>query len=281
MKKIIYFIFLSLIVATCKCPSSRDAKKKIVSKQFSNPKRMTLNGILFDDANKMVKDFQKQPRYYNSKISFWLSNKQIDLIDNILDSDGADGLRIYLARDVTDSYNTIAIVSTFADGSDNSGFPIHIDYFNHDQNSLSKILDEKDDEDGGGATLNTASTCDDEGCSVYYANHGIKCNDAIGWVKNRNSTDVIKTKSEWFETDIIDYLNEELHANPKSDGIRIYLSKSTKDDYHHFIFVTTEPFNGTYHKDYYKCYVTDHRQPVTENGELCPTHCQGPTLPQP
>jgi hypothetical protein len=276
MKKIIFGTFVIMMASCCKGPSQTDKFHSI------NPERISLNGIAFATASKMVQNFQDAPGSYSTKTTFHFSNQYIENLDALLNTEGADGIRIYLARTDNALSNTIIIVSTKDDGPDAKGLPIHLDYFKHSAQFLHTLTAnfEENGNDGGDATLFTNPNCPPESCNVQALNY-ISCDDASKWVRH-TSEDDINTNAEWFSRDVIDYLNLEVHAAIKAgvlaDGIRIYLAENSDDDTHKFIITTTKT-DGKYHKDYYECH-TPPPSHLTDNGELCPDHCDGVTLPQ-
>ncbi|MGZ3929195.1 MAG: hypothetical protein ACXVJG_19705, partial [Mucilaginibacter sp.] len=106
-------------------------------------------------------------------------------------------------------------------------------------------------------------------------------------------------KSEWFDIAMLQYLVGEMN-DEQDDGIRVYfargaagVSKPDDIDKARFVIVTTRPAvnpltHAPIHKDYFDCIHPvlvaavnkgTKKQGVNDNGELCPTNCNGTTLP--
>ena len=278
MKNLLIVIFVVLITTSCNQKKNQieDNGTSLATTDSLAPNLVTLNGIPFDTADKMVKAFQKNPISSDPKTNVWFGKKYINEICTILDTGGGDGIRIYFARK-DDGRNTIIIVSTKENGTINSpSKKRHKDYFEHSAPFLS-TNEARNTEDYGtdtGARLyNAAPACPPENCPGSY--NRIACNDAYKWVKRFSNgvADKFKTKGVWFSKDLLDRLRTELDASPNGDGIRIYfvIKPSGK---HNLVIVTTKP-SKTGHEDYFECYQSF--VGVDDNGEECPISCDDAT----
>ena len=132
--------------------------------------------------------------------------------------------------------------------------------------------------------------CKKPGISCTVSPHDITRAQAEDMVQHFGKA-VYKTKSEWFDIAMVDSLRKAMDTG-KSDGIRIYFSRNvegadtTISNKEAVIWVTTKGMTyGTkkIHKDSFDCGKSslgkDKGGDPQDNGELCPTHCNGVTLP--
>ena len=130
----------------------------------------------------------------------------------------------------------------------------------------------------------------------------ISQDDASKMVYAYNNTDSPKnTKSVWFSLEQMDQLVTLLKAEKlvglDTDGVRIYSGTYTDETIgaqpkaylgrDTVIFVSTKAFRDTdtgevlYHEDYFEHLELPKYGNPENNGELCPSHCDGTTLPKP
>jgi len=215
--------------------------------------------------------------------------------------------------------NGIVVVSTLYSGlvlEDGVRTKIHTDYFNHPSNvslfNLSAINGEisHDKNSNNGALLYNTCHCDMTEPCIITSDHDIPRSIAEKMVHRFRGIPIFRTgainaKAEWFDKDMIRILVAEMQegkdkGEDKDDGVRIYFARGINNDYtkhkSEFVIVPTRPeidpvTGNTIHKDYFDCAHRQHTSQYTDktdksaggmdNGELCPTHCQGVTLPQP
>jgi hypothetical protein len=289
---LVVFIVKSRTINKSKNPT--DTKDvSLHTQQLAGIKRMALNGITYDEANKWINEFQGAPGSYDSPTTIWFSKRYVDSLDSLLTAEqstlGTDGIRIYFARN-ENKENTIAIVSTLNDGPDPNrpNKNMHLDYFKHSaaflDSSFAKNSDEGGDKDYGDKLIGKTQ-CPVDNCTII-TSHAISCKDASNWASFMSDGD-IKINSEWFDKELITYIREELDSpdaiKNMADGIRIYYARRTTDNKHVFILVTTQ-LDGKNHRDYYTCYNSKHSvngfTSGNDNGEQCPDNCTGSTLPK-
>lgn len=288
MKNLLTGIFILVIAVSCNQKRPGSTSEANSGLQLT---RVTLNGIPFDEADKMVKEYQADPSSSNPKTSIWFSEQYVKKIDSILKEEGGDGMRIYFAK--KGGKNTIVIVSTKPNGSTNSPSKIkHKDYFEHYAPILTSS-DAKIIEDYGtdqGATLYSSTVaCPADNCPTSY-NH-ITCKDAHAWVTKFNQwgNAKINTSSLWFSDDLLSRIVKELEPSASTardgDGIRIYFAvkpptATQSSERHTLVIAATEPV-GTGHRDYYDCSHSfigiDSRSDANDNGEECPNFCDDVT----
>jgi hypothetical protein len=217
------------------------------------------------------------------------------------------------------SNNGIVVVSTFYSGwvpEDGVKVKRHTDYFNHPSDAslfkLSAINGEisLDRNSNNGALLYNTCRCDVTEPCIIASDHDIPRSVAEKMVHRFRGIPIFRTgainaKAEWFDKDMIRILVAEMQegkdtGEDKDDGVRIYFARGINNDYtkhkSEFVIVPTRPeidpaTGRTIHKDYFDCAHRQHISQYTDktdksaggfdNGELCPTHCQGITLPQP
>lgn len=276
MKKLVVGAFIILMASSCGNSKSKSEQQPVTQDPYS----LTLNGIKYSDAEKMVKDFMAAPGKYDDKnvTNIWFSSSDFQKMYSFLPTNYT-GVRIYFAKKATG--NDIIIVGTFK-GTD--GY--NDDYFTPAASNPSPVgitEDIRHNNADGGALLYSKPPCPkDDGCNVDP--HYISCEKAYLMVTNYGVDNIVST-SEWFPKDLIDGLNDVL-KNPKLDGIRIYYARqlhskpyNNQDLYSHcFVFVTTMPdSNGTIHIDHPECISLRKMFDAKDNGEECPTNCNGPT----
>ena len=275
MKNLLIGIFALFITVSCNPNQNQTADTDASSERTDSlaPQLLTLNGIPFADADKMVKDFQQDQKSSHQKTNIWFSKEYVSKIYSILDAADCDGIRIYFARKA-DGDNTIVIVSTRDNGESNSPpKKRHKDYFEHYAPFLS-TNEARSKEDYGtnpGARLyEPALACPPQTCRS--SENRVTCRDAHTWVKQFRAAAAaeFKTKGVWFSKELLGDLRDELNAvpNKKGDGIRIYfvLKPSGK---HNLVIVTTKDGG----KDYLECY-NKNFMGADDNGEECPNFCQ-------
>lgn len=288
---------IGLFVASCKQPASKEnTQQKSPTTKLS---RYTLNGIPYSDANKMIQSFTGDMSMKDEATSILFTDTTFHSMDSLLNADGADGLRIYFAKDTTSKSNTVVIVSTFDGGiAANDTNHIHRDYFQYNEPYLSTSTAKRTrgipsyGTKVDGALLFTDPKCSPKDtCKSAY--HYITCTKAQGMVKaftSQSVTTKINANSEWFDIGIINDLDTLLQKTPKS-GLRIYFAKHLDKDSQGvyrdgFVLITTQNNSGT-QTDNYICLPVHpkYRNPFggtgggTDNGEQCPTNCSGSTWP--
>ena len=134
-----------------------------------------------------------------------------------------------------------------------------------------------------GAVLFSANPCPAPPDKCPGAKHYISCLNASAFVNNP-PIEPINASSEWFEKGLITFLISQIPAN---GGIRFYFGKHTNivDDTiprHGVIMMVTD----SNHKDMFICVpnTAKFRYPFVDgggadNGEECPTNCQGSQIP--
>ncbi len=274
MKNFLIGVFVLLITVSCNQDKNPTADDDAYQQRANSlaATLYTLNGIPFDDADKMVKEFQKDSLSSDPKTNVWFSKKYIDEICTILDTGGRDGIRIYFARR-GDGGNTVVVVSTKNNGV--YGSPSkdrHKDYFDHSIPFLNTMEARNTDDYGtnpGARLYKTLLACPPQNCPE--SDNRIDCTDARKWVNDfkNKATDKFKTKAVWFSKTLLDNIKSELGRSSGGSGIRIYfvLKPSGK---HNLVIVTTKT-SGSRHDDDYQCPVSI--VGVNDNGEECPNNC--------
>ncbi|MFD0766488.1 hypothetical protein ACFQZI_16625 [Mucilaginibacter lutimaris] len=286
MKKLLLLGCIPLLLAACKGKTNKDAPDsnaestasataKVSTTRTALPTLITLNGILLNDADRLVMDFISNSSIYKSPTNIWFSKNYLTKLKQLLEKEGADGIRIYFAK--FNNGHNIILASTRKTGERDT----HRDYFEHTDPFLqtAEAKGVVDYTGKYGATLYDPNMkCpDDDNCNISY-NHYLKCSEAGERVRNFTN-DKIATTSEWFDIGLLSHLMNELETNAVADGIRIYYArKIDADKTHGFVIVTTRPSaaNKNIHEDYYTC-----SSPIirVDNGEQCPTNCNGVTWP--
>jgi uncharacterized protein YraI len=314
MKKLVFAIsiaFIVLITISCKQNPSEKANSKASPQTGAQTIYATLNGIDAVKAATMmgyfngIKGMDKSP----TQTSIWFDSNTVNQIVQLLDSEGADGIRIYYVSDtsvhVAPFKNSIILVSTKSSGADVSvpSGALHVDYYQHD---------------GSNVLFGTLSAINGEVCykntcpgALLYTACGPKCpGNSPCRPDNKHyipravaeqmvasfGTHPVNTVSEWFEIGMF-----EAFARDKNyDGIRIYFATRLKQaglEYSErdgFVITTTVAGSNGSHVDDFECktsnaflngYKSNHQYfvnkkivaPFTDNGqdngELCPTHC--------
>ncbi|MBB5397383.1 hypothetical protein [Mucilaginibacter sp. AK015] len=290
MKKLLLLSCVPLMLTACNSNSSKtptdstlqaqtamDADSThIRSRAIALPELITLNGLSLTKADVYVSDFINNPSVYKSATSIWFSKAYVNTIKKMLEKEGADGIRIYFAKH-SNGHN-IAIVSTREIGT------THQDYFEHSDPFLKTpdAIGVVNYTTGNGATLYDRSpNCPiNDNCNASY-DHYLSCSEAAARVKNFTN-DKFVTTSEWFDIGLLDNLCKELDSTDGADGIRIYYARNTnpRKNTHGFVITTTKTSgsNSGIHEDYYTC---SSRFRDLDNGEQCPTNCNGVTWPKP
>ncbi|WP_295793209.1 hypothetical protein [Mucilaginibacter sp.] len=315
MRKLVFVVFASLI-AFAFSPKSNFNKKAPPGPQEIE---VTLNGFSKSQANAHVTLFKGTVDKVPENTQVWFKKEVIqgwyDLLNSNVEKDKSDGIRIYFSRCLPSpgtpihNNNEIMVVSTFAkdttiDGKDSI---IHVDYFNHlDSDPLFKLasihgeITHYSDALKGTVLYETCTNCASlPTCNISFPSQ-IQRSDGERMVQNFHRKlfhkGEINSQSEWFYKDVIEYwLNE---MNGEQDGIRVYFSRGDNDGIKNaakFVFVPTKP-SGSDHIDDIDCdpkrisflqFIKNKKRNrfldagVTDNGQLCPNHCSGTTLPQP
>lgn len=307
MKKLLLGTFVVLIVAlgcggnsTDQNKTSTKSKDTSITKEKStsvhphispvcNSSGITLNGIACNAADVMVDRFVQDNMSSDKKTNIWLSRTWVNKIYDILTAEQttvkADGIRLYFAKNANNR-NTIIITSTKFGGTDpySSTGNDHLDYFEHTDPFLSTVnahVAEDYGTDPGAKLYNGANCSTEANCNINELNY-ISCIKAAAAVKKFGKS-TVNTISEWFPLTVIENIKCNLDGAPSAlmaDGVRIYFAKKSKKiDRHSFLFVTTKT-KGAGHEDFYECYCSSYKHGVTDNGEQCPTNCNGATWPQ-
>jgi hypothetical protein len=310
MKKLLFGVCIAVAAVSCKPKETPPAKTALTAAAVITASPMiSLNGIPFAEASKMINAFQKNKLIKSKHTSIWFSKEIFNGMTALLyklkkEGIPIDGIRIYFAKDTNGNENTAVLVATYADpesaeeeGEEN--IP-HRDYFNltADYLSSNNVRGKASQIPVAEATLyNNSYTCPPEsttGCDASRV-HYISCDAAHAMVKKYandiidTEKDIINATSEWFDLGVINDLNNEINSNSSADGVRLYFAKRTVADKlgvfrHGFLFITTE--NGE--KDYYKCFeihpiynknLLVPNKDGYDNGEQCPTNCNVVTWP--
>ncbi len=247
--------------------------------------RVTMNGMPFDEAEKMVLEFLDHRNSSHPTTSVWFPTAFITQIISAVEKDDINGVRFYFAKDKLK--NTVIPVAT-KEGPEMSHRhqrPVNIDFFDFSE-SLAYIKPEVDYRDGGLYTM----ICDGANCAP--TSSSIPCSTAVEWAKSfkkdqLDKDEIINTTSVWYHQDFFKRLNHKLSAASKdgikSDGIRLYFIRN-KQHRDGFVFFTTYE-NGSLHTDNTKCYDLDPMFFVKkltggtpdDRGEECPIFCPGTT----
>lgn len=252
----------------------------------------TMNGIPFDEAEKMVLEFLDDRNSSKTTTSIWFPTAFVTQILTAVEKDGIDGVRFYFAKDQLK--NTVVPVAT-KEGPNMStrhGRLVHIDFFefsepltrfnaeaNYDENGLYKMV------------------CDGKNCDTTASS--IPCTTAVEWAKSfkrdhADSDEIINTTSVWYPISFFERLAYKLDAAArdgelKPDGIRLYFIRN-KQHRDGFVFFTTHELNNL-HIDNVECYDVDPNNvdprlflkfitvggTPDDRGEECPIFCPGTT----
>jgi hypothetical protein len=221
-----------------------------------------------------------------------------------------DGVRIYFSGISESSMeDNLLIVSTYYSGDEpgpnGTTIKIHTDYFEHSQSKIQNINTViaangataiyHDDNDTNGALLFNTCNCDNPTPCSISTGHEILRSKAENMVKHFKGYSC-QTKSEWFDLTMLDKLIQILNKEG-DDGIRIYFARNLGDidptdkDKAEFIITTTKSFTpsgstNSIHQDNFDCSQMAFSEgkkklkgPGQDNGELCPSHCDGTSLP--
>jgi len=302
-------IVITLLFVIRKSFSGPPDKFKIENLTW-DPTDITLNGIPADAADGMVTDFNDNNTSGDNWTTIWLSKTWVNEISALLDKEQnaagskSYGFRLYFAKKANGK-NTIIIVST-----ENN----HNDYFQHTsaflddlranpshiaQNIIENYNGNGANGDPGERFYDDSYDCSSSVPCVATQYNNMDCTTAHGAVQyfrdhpdHPGNSQKISTTSEWFPLSLLDGLAKELKTTPtltiKPDGVRIYFARNQKTHRHFFIFVPTQAnllINGS-HIDNNNCFGNNTATKKdsllfspNDNGELCPTHCQGATLP--
>ncbi|MEJ7780740.1 MAG: hypothetical protein WKF68_14245 [Daejeonella sp.] len=85
MKNLLTGIFILVIAVSCNQKKSDSTSAANSGLQLT---RVTLNGIPFNDADQMVKEYQADPSSSNPMTNIWFSEKYVTKIHSILDAEG-------------------------------------------------------------------------------------------------------------------------------------------------------------------------------------------------
>lgn len=292
MKKIIYPILAILCFSACGNQASDNTKGSGSSTELmaTQVDLVTLNGYTFKQADTMVNTFLRESHSAEKQTSIWFSKTYIDSLDAILPGEGADGIRIYFARE--GEKNALIIVSTRqSKAATKTSFANHKDYFEH----KSKFFQPGNNTHITGTIENGVPEARlhagiDKDCSNLPCNslgNTIPCKQGHKWV-NQFRQDTVTTKSIWYPIELVHSWKKELDravANGlKGDGIRIYFAKNDKNK-SMLVFTTTRE-NKMKRTDFYDCSSNITQKDgdgnngfVADNGEECPNNCNDVTWP--
>lgn len=313
MKKLLFAIsiaMVSLFAASCKQKDKtgadqNDSQATVVAAAktaaLTSKNYYTLNGISFNSADAMVNSFLADTGSFgiNFHTCVWFSKAAFQQMYNILSKDtGSDGIRFYFARTIPDGRYTVVAVATTDGGVDTTDHTgqrhIHNDYFQH----LKPVLTGTDVfgqlgaisyRDGALLHNPAGSPCPANTPPCPQTIHYISCDTAYMMV-NPKTTDPINATSEWFDKGII---NDLITATPANGGIRLYFAKhlapvapDTIARHGFVLIVTVKDPSSDIQVDTYNCIGLHpfYKHPLfgggaTDNGEQCPTNCQGTTWP--
>ena len=293
MKKSLLMVF-AVFIATISC------RKNENHSQNAQTPLITLNGIAKETAVKMVQhylDFRNND-LNPAKTSVWFDSTTVNRITRLLESEGADGLRIYFISDLGSSSHlkySIALVSTKANGA-NSSVPSgtwHTDYYEHNMSNIvfSNLNAIKgtvtyNESESGALLYKTSSSYNMEEQSQPNNHHHIARKVAEQMVQHFGGHS-INTNSEWFDLGLF----KAIAADKNYDGIGIYFATKLQDmeqggsDAFVIIKTIAGPSPGT-HVDYFGSNLPNGTARFEEladggqdNGEQCPDNCTGATLP--
>ncbi|MDB5017444.1 MAG: hypothetical protein JWQ84_2276 [Mucilaginibacter sp.] len=281
----------------------------------------TLNGFSESQANAWVTYCVGTADNNPENTQVWFRKEIIENWNKLLQEDSTrgmktDGIRIYITRRLasnstpTHFNNGIVIVSTLYAGDtieNGKKVKIHKDYFNHQKTadlyklkSINGVVSHDNDSTGGALLYNTCH-CDIANPCVISSDHDIPRSIAEKMAQHfhriiifRNGS--INSRAEWFDKTMIKTIVDRMSEDTSKhiDGVRIYFARGVDTGSTNrktkFVIVTTRQFqiNATdiLHKDYFDCAHPLLLSKTTlistsDNGELCPDHCDGLTLPQP
>lgn len=286
MKKSIYSILLLLVFSACGNQSSNKAVGSSNETMAARADSVTLNGYTFAEADEMARSFLKNGFSTEKQTSLWFSKNYIDSLETILSLEGADGIRMYFARN--GKKNALVIVSTIQ--SENTT-PTHIDNFDHKSNFFQPGNNPHTlglSENGvPEARLHAAKSTDCSSLPCNSSGNTISCEQGHRWVSQFNGGP-ITTSSIWYPIELLHSWKQELDKavtkGLKGDGIRIYFARNDKN--RNILVFTTTRENKKKRTDFYDCNSGMANKDgdgnngfVADNGEECPNNCNDITWP--
>jgi hypothetical protein len=307
MKKLVIAISIALVaIVTASYKEARSISKH--SKAKVEPPALiysTLNGMDAIKAAGLMQNFENMRNYdYRPTMTnVWFDSKTVQLIDNLLVNEGADGIRVYVVNDMSTNTppfkNSILLVSTKTCTYDPTK---HTDYYEHSSadplfNSTTPITGEvHHDNCNGGAVLYTicGGQCPGNTSCVPGNMHYISRTTGEQMVKlyGNHSINIV---SEWYDRGLFDAFA----ADGNYSGIRIYFSTrvnngskySGKDSFvitttvlgsdgktqvDDFTCKTNNPFFNGFKKKNKSGKIGKFTTSGQDNGELCPDNCNAP-----
>ncbi|HWZ04826.1 MAG TPA: hypothetical protein VNX40_14515 [Mucilaginibacter sp.] len=276
----------------------------------------SLNGILQADADQMVKNALTKADPTPANTQIWFSRQVVENVYDLLREDSTtsfkpDGIRIYFSSTDTavaakhDNYG-IVVVSTYFGGLDTvnsqTKIIVHKDYFQHASGAalfktggIGGVITHDNDATNGDSLNMVYNSALKDTC-VASSDHYITRQEGAEMVLAFQGNS-LKARSEWFDINMLGNLVKEM-KDKNEDGIRVYFARgvdgiNSADDVGkaRFAIVTTVPGpNSNIHLDYFgctKCAAMMMKaalrkkldQGGNDNGELCPSNCDGVTLP--
>ncbi len=251
------------------------------------PANLSMNGIPESEAIQMIKDFRTDSTINQPQASIWFSEEFIDALLQTANSSPVkiDGVRIHMAK--RDNKNTVVVLLTTKIGPStiHIGHDIHKDIFMPHSSILSStgVKNEDSYDRPNGADLYTKTECISN-CTGVGSENYVECNTAKTWVENFTThyqrSKLVNLRSSWYNIKLFQKLQDELRAGSidKSDGVRLYFARSTKDK-HVFILVPTTKMTSGGHQDNYKCYLNFINKDTYDRGEECTPFCDGVVVP--
>ncbi len=301
MKTLFYSLCLAALVGCNQQKQEVKSTKFAAISPSATPKapvikEIALNGLDYAQADVMVRRYIRSYHSANPVASFWFNEDFLDAMNIVLKNEGADGVRIYFAKDSRDSL-ALVMVSTRPNGTTSIGKPSHKDYFNHSTTLLDASYAKGTPAYAAvkGAGLYTLSR-NAPGCpprSPHYLAAGL----AATWARKfrddqpaGNPPLRIRTSNVWYHADLFGeiktYLNEAKAKALPADGFRIYVvRKDDRDQTVSLVIVPTyaDATDPAVHHDYYDCLnkKSSVRAP-SDNGKECPSWCEDdPSWPKP
>jgi hypothetical protein len=286
MKRSIFSLFaLSVLILSC--------RKNQTEQHASSGKTLeiTLNGIDKTTARKEIEYFDTQKANDPTPLStsIWFDRSMIQHMAELLNSEHADGIRIYFISAFAESAplkNSIAMVSTKAWGKnpDVRSGTYHRDYYEHSATAalFSNIktingLISHNITDDGMLLYNTCTTCTPDVAPNNENPHQLTRQAAEKMAQGFGGHPISAT-SEWFDLKLFQSFAEDKNT----DGLRIYFATKTtgmsQPGSDAFVLIKTIPSStpGT-HIDYFGSPGVNRYKVVADGGqdegELCPPNC--------
>ena len=289
MKKL-PLVLLAILTVIVSCGKNESQQKSLSgTSKFS----ISLNGVTKTNAFLMIQHFDES-RFgdqHPNGTNIWFDSLTVHRIANLLQLEGADGIRIYFASALNETVfplkNTIVLVATKTNGK-NPGVPsgkMHLDYYEH---SASNILFSNLKSISGIVSYGTASkntvlynTCTTCDASQKKSTniHQLSRTEAEQMVQGFGDHP-INTISEWFDLGLF----QTIIKDNKYDGLRIYFATKSQGSKQPgrdvFVLIKTVPGDSpSTHVDYFGTSSNNAKDVELadggqDNGEQCQPNCQ-------